>query len=117
MISVIPPFVRARKHKVRIQKFKTKATFIYLNSRPIIVGLFTVLFMIAFGMTIVFATSFATPSQVFAQVVGPDVAYCPPPPPPTPTTTIPTTANNHSDCHLWLYRFFSDQLQLGRNDR
>ena len=65
----------------------------YLNDRPILTGLFVMLATVALGMSIAFATGLTTPSQVYAQVVGPPCCVPPPPAPaPTPVPAPPPPA-------------------------
>lgn len=66
-----------------------KTALTYLNSRPMLTGVFTVLVTVALGMSIAFATGLTTPAQVMAQVVGPPCCVPPPPPPPPPLPPPP----------------------------
>jgi hypothetical protein len=69
-----------------------KTTLAYLHNSPIITGLFTVLFTVALGMSLAFATGLTTPAKVFADVLPPCCVIPPPPPPPVlpPCCTVPT---------------------------
>ena len=69
--SSVPPFsyvAKATKVRFMIPMEKINA---YASKQPIITGLFAVLLTAVFGMTLAFAAGFLTPSQIFAQTVGP----------------------------------------------
>ena len=76
-------FYTPRKRQGSISQLMTlKTVRTYVNARPIIIGLFAVLFSVVVGMSVAFAVGFATPTQVMAQVFGPPCCIIPPPPPP-----------------------------------
>ena len=69
----------AGRWHVSISQKMTKTVKTYINKKSIIIGLFAILVTVVIGMSIAFATGFITPSQVFAQVIGPPCCVIPPP--------------------------------------
>ena len=80
--GIVPPPDRARvllpifctpQTRLGVIYFTTmntiKNVLTYMNARPILIGLVTVVLTVAFGMSLAFATGMTTPSQVMAQVL------------------------------------------------
>ncbi|MFZ2500614.1 MAG: hypothetical protein WAW90_01345 [Minisyncoccia bacterium] len=68
---------------------KLKIALEYLDNRPIITGLFTVLFTVVIGISIACVTGLINPAQVYAQVIGPPCCGGNPVPVPPPVIGPP----------------------------